>query len=159
MSRRSVPSLALIAFACTPALVLAQSTSTLSGTIKDPSGAVLPGAQVVIRNLGTGQERTVKSDGAGQYVAPSLPPGDYSLRVTADGFSAYTVQRFALLVDAKANLDASLAPASAGETVDVQSGASLIESESITVGQVIDRQTVQEVPLNGRHFLDLSTLR
>lgn len=158
MIRRHVTFLALAAFSCSPALVLAQSTATLSGTVKDPSGAVLPGAQVVIRNLGTGQERTIRSDSAGQYVAPSLPPGDYSVRVTASGFSAYTVQRLTLLVDAKTNLDAPLAPASAGETVDVQGGAPLIESESITVGQVIDRLTVQEVPLNGRHFLDLTVL-
>ncbi|MGI4853327.1 MAG: carboxypeptidase regulatory-like domain-containing protein, partial [Janthinobacterium lividum] len=150
--------LALAALSSTPALIFAQSTATLSGTVKDPSGAVLPGAQVVVHNLGTGVDRTLQSDGAGQYVAPSLPPGDYSIRVTAAGFSAYTVQRFTLLVDAKSNVDADLAPASAGETVQVESAAPLINSESITVGQVIDRQTVQEVPLNGRHFLDLTVL-
>ncbi len=150
--------LALAAISTVPALVLAQSTATLSGTVKDPSGAVLPGAQVVIHNLGTDVDRTVTSDAAGQYVAPSLAPGDYSVRVTASGFSAFVVQRLTLQVDAKTNLDAPLAPASAGETVEVQSGTSLIQAESITVGQVIDRQTVQEVPLNGRHFLDLTVL-
>ncbi|WP_419806014.1 carboxypeptidase regulatory-like domain-containing protein [Terriglobus sp.] len=150
--------LALAAISSVPALVLAQSTATLSGTVKDPSGAVLPGAQVVIRNLGTAVERTVTSDAAGQYVAPSLAPGDYTVRVTASGFAPFTVQRLTLQVDAKTNLDAPLAPSSAGETVEVQSGTSLIQAESITVGQVIDRQTVQEVPLNGRHFLDLTVL-
>ena len=158
MVRRSSTLLALAALSCTPAFVLAQSTSTLSGTVKDPSGAVLPGAQVVIHNLGTGVDRTVVSDGAGQYVAPSLPPGDYSVRVTANGFSAYSVPRLTLQVDVKTSLDAALAPASAGETIEVESATPLIESESITVGQVIDRQTVQEVPLNGRHFLDLTVL-
>jgi hypothetical protein len=156
MNRRSL--LALAAVSSMPAIVLAQSTATLSGTVKDPSGAVLPGAQVVLHNLGTSVERTVTSDSAGQYVVPSLAPGDYSLRVTANGFAPYVVQRLTLQVDAKTNLDASLAPASAGETVEVQSGTSLIQAESITVGQVIDRQTVQEVPLNGRHFLDLTVL-
>jgi hypothetical protein len=150
--------LALAALSVAPAIVFAQSTATLSGTVKDPSGAVLPGAQVVIRNLGTGAERTLVSDGEGQYVAPSLAPGDYSVRVTANGFSTYTVPRLTLLVDARASQDVPMAPSSAGETVQVESAAPLIDAESITVGQVIDRQTVQEVPLNGRHFLDLTVL-
>ncbi len=156
--KHRVSMLVLAAVSSVPAIVSAQSTGTISGTVKDPSGAVLPGAQLVLRNLSTGVERSLQSDGAGQYVVPSLPPGDYSIRVTATGFSAYTVQRFTLLVDAKASVDIPLAPASAGETVQVESAAPLINSESITVGQVIDRQTVQEVPLNGRHFLDLTVL-
>lgn len=138
--------------------MLAQSTSTLSGTVKDPSGAVLPGAQVVVHNLGTGLERVITSDSAGQYVVPSLPPGDYSIQVTAAGFGAYTLQRLTLLVDAKTNLDVAMTIASAGENIQVEGAAPLIDSETITVGQVIDRQTVQEVPLNGRHFLDLTVL-
>ncbi|AFL87586.1 hypothetical protein Terro_1277 [Terriglobus roseus DSM 18391] len=150
--------LALAALSIAPAIVFAQSTATLTGTVKDPSGAVLPGAQVVIKNLGTGAERAVTSDSAGQYVAPSLPPGDYSVRVTASGFGNYTVPRMTLLVDAHPSLDIPLSLASAGDTVQVESAAPLIDAESITVGQVIDRQTVQEVPLNGRHFLDLTVL-
>lgn len=140
------------------AQIFAQSTSTLSGTVKDPSGAVLPGAQVTVRNLGTGAERVITSDTVGQYVVPSLAPGDYSIRVTAPGFGAYTLQKLTLLVDAKTNLDVAMTLQSAGENIQVEAAAPLIDSESITVGQVIDRQTVQEVPLNGRHFLDLTVL-
>lgn len=140
------------------AQALAQSTSTLSGTIKDSSGAVLPGALVTVRNLGTGAERVITSDTVGQYVVPSLAPGDYSVHVTAPGFGAYTLQKLALLVDAKTNLDITMTIESAGENIQVEGAAPLIDSESITVGQVIDRQTVQEVPLNGRHFLDLTVL-
>lgn len=136
----------------------AQSTATLSGTVKDTSGAVLTGAQVVVHNLGTGTERALTSDSAGQFVAPSLPPGDYSLRVTATGFGVYSVQKLTLQVDAKTNLDIPMTIGATGESVQVDSAASLIDSESITVGQVIDRQTVQEIPLNGRHFLDLTVL-
>ena len=150
--------LALAALSVAPAIVFAQSTATLSGTVKDPSGAVLPGAQIVIRNLGTGVERTLTSDGAGQYVAPSLTPGDYTVIATANGFGTFTVQRLTLLVDASAKLDVPMSLTSAGVSVQVESTASIIESESITVGQVIDRRTVQEVPLNGRHFLDLTVL-
>ena len=150
--------LALAAVSAAPAILFAQSTATLSGTVKDPSGAALPGAQIVIRNNGTGTERTLTSDAAGQYVAPSLPPGDYSVRATAPGFGNFTADHLTLLVDARTNLDVPMSLQSAGETVQVESAAPLINSESITVGQVIDRQTVQEVPLNGRHFLDLTVL-
>ncbi|QEE30328.1 TonB-dependent receptor [Terriglobus albidus] len=136
----------------------AQSTATLSGTVKDSSGAVLQGAQVSIRNLGTGAERTVTSDTGGQFVAPSLPPGDYTVKVTANGFGSYTVEKLTLQVDAKTGLDIPMSVASTGESVQVDSSAPLIDAESITVGQVIDRQTVQEIPLNGRHFLDLTVL-
>ena len=154
--RKLLLSIAVLTFVVLPSF--AQSTATLSGTVKDPSGAVLTGAQVTVRNLGTGTERVISSDSAGQFVVPSLPPGDYSVRVTASGFGAYTVQKLTLQVDARTNLDIPLAVESAGESVQVDSGAALIDSESITVGQVIDRQTVQEVPLNGRHFLDLTVL-
>ncbi len=156
--KRTHSYLALAAVLSAPASLVAQSTATLSGTVKDPSGAVISGAAVTIHNIGTGNDRAVVSDGAGQFVAPALPPGDYSLRVVANGFGAFSVQRITLLVDAKTNLDVPLSLASAGETVQVESAAPLIDSETITVGQVIDRQTVQEVPLNGRHFLDLTVL-
>ena len=136
----------------------AQSTATLAGTVKDPTGAVLPGATVTIHNNGTGANRAITSDSAGQYVAPSLIPGDYTITVVASGFSTYTVKSYVLQVDQKATLDVPLAPASAGETVQVEGGAPVIQAESITVGEVISTRTVQELPLNGRHFLDLTVL-
>src|ERR1035437_943138 len=135
-----------------------QSTATLSGTVSDPTGAVLPNAQVQVHSLATGADRVITTDGAGLYVVPSLQPGDYQVRVSAPGFSAYTVQKMTLEVDAKATINIKLALASAGETVQVESVASQIESQTMTVGQVINRTTVQEIPLNGRHFLDLTVL-
>lgn len=148
-------------FVGVPALVpscIAQSTATLAGTVKDPSGAVLPGATVVVHNNGTGADRSLHSDSAGQYVVPSLPPGDYNVTVTAPGFSQYLVKNYVLQVDQAATLDVPLAPAGAGETVQVEGGAPVLQAESITVGEVIDARTVQEIPLNGRHFLDLTVL-
>ena len=137
---------------------LAQSTATLAGTVKDPTGAVLPGATVVVHNNGTGVDRRITSDSAGQYVVPSLIPGDYNVTVSATGFASYTVKSYVLQVDQKATLDVPLAPASAGETVQVEGGAPVIQAQTITVGEVISSRTVQEVPLNGRHFLDLTVL-
>jgi hypothetical protein len=135
-----------------------QSTATLSGTLTDPSGAVVPHAHVVVHSLATGADRDIDTDAAGLYVVPSLQPGDYSVKATADGFSAYTVQKVTLDVDQKVTVDMHLALASSGETVQVESTAAQIEATTMTVGQVIDRATVQQIPLNGRHFLDLTVL-
>jgi len=135
-----------------------QSTATLSGTVTDPSGAVLPNAHVTVHSLATGLNRDIVTDGAGIYIAPSLQPGDYKVSATAAGFSMDTVEKVTLDVDMKVSVDLKLALASTGATVQVESTASQIESQTITVGQVIDRNTVQELPLNGRHFLDLTVL-
>jgi len=135
-----------------------QSTATLTGVVTDPSGAVLPHAQVVIHSLANGTDRTLVTDAAGIYVAPSLQPGDYKIQATASGFSADTVQKVTLDVDQNVTVNLHLAIASAGETIEVASTATQIESQTMTVGQVIDKDTVQELPLNGRHFLDLTVL-
>ncbi len=136
----------------------AQSTATLSGTVTDPSGAVLPGAHVKVHSLATGLDRDVVTDSAGIYGVPSLQPGVYDIEVSAPGFSLYKLQKVNLDVDQKASVNAQLSVTSAGEVVQVDSGAVQIETQTMTVGQVIDKTTVQEIPLNGRHFLDLTVL-
>jgi hypothetical protein len=136
----------------------AQSTATLSGTVTDPSGAVVAGARVTVHAVATGLDRVVVTDGAGIYGVPSLQPGLYDVQVSADGFSPYTLQKVNLEVDQKASVNAQLSLSSAGAVVQVDSGAVQIETQTMTVGQVIDKTTVQEIPLNGRHFLDLTVL-
>ena len=136
----------------------AQSTATLSGIVTDPSDAVVPGANVKIHSLATGLDRQATTDNAGIYAVPSLEPGDYQVQVTAAGFSLYTVQRLTLSVDQKVTLNMRLAVSTAGEVIQVEGVAQQIETQTMTVGQVIDRNTVQNIPLNGRHFLDLTTL-
>jgi hypothetical protein len=138
--------------------LFAQSTGTLSGQVTDPSGAVVPGASVKVHSLGTGTDRDVVTDSAGLYVVPSLQPGDYSVQATAAGFSAYTVKKMTLDVDQHVTVNMQLAVSTAGETVQVEGTAQQIETETMTVGQVIDKDTVQQLPLNGRHFLDLTVL-
>jgi hypothetical protein len=135
-----------------------QSTASLSGTVTDPSGAVVPGAKVVVHSIATGDDRVVTTDSAGLYVVPSLVPGDYSIEVTASGFGPYKLDKLTLLVDEATTNNVRLAVSSAGVTVEVNDTATLIEAQTITVGQVIDNKSVQELPLNGRHFLDLTVL-
>ena len=154
----TVVAILITLFALESGTGLAQSTATLSGTVTDPSGAVLPGAQVNVHAVATGLDRLVVTDGAGIYAVPSLQPGVYQVEISSPGFSPYTVQQVHLDVDQKATLNAQLAITSAGATVQVDSGAVQIETQTMTVGQVIDPKVVQDIPLNGRHFLDLTVL-
>jgi hypothetical protein len=135
-----------------------QSTASLSGTVTDPSGAVVVGAQVTVHSLGTGLDRVVKTDADGIYVVPSLQPGDYKVDASASGFSSYVVSKVTLDVDREVTVNMRLAVSAAGVTVQVQSAVQEIEAQTITVGQVIDNTSVQDLPLNGRHFLDLTVL-
>ncbi len=139
-------------------VAMAQSTASVSGTVTDSTGAVVPNAVVTIHGNATGAERSTVSDSAGSFTAPSLQPGSYTIVVTAAGFSKFTAQQVTLEVNATATVNAKLGIESAGETVQVESKAAPIEAQTSTLGQVIDRETVQQIPLNGRHFLDLTNL-
>ncbi len=136
----------------------AQSTATLSGTVTDPSGAVVANTHVTVHSLATGVDRLVDTDSAGIYSVPSLQPGDYQIQATASGFSTYTVPKVTLEVDQVVTVNIRLAVSSTGVTVQVSSADTQIEAQTITVGQVIDKASVQDLPLNGRHFLDLTVL-
>ncbi len=140
------------------AMAYAQSTATLQGTVTDASGAVLAGARITIHSIGTGQDREVEADSAGSYAVPSLQPGAYSVQAQAQGFSITRIDHILLMVDQRTTVNLKLSVASAGETVEVAGTAPIIDADTITVGQVIDQRTVQNIPLNGRHFLDLTAL-
>ena len=118
----------------------------------------MAGAQVTVHSSGTGVDRTVPTDGAGLYTIPALDPGEYRIQVTAQGFGDFVIKSLRLEVDQNTTVNARLGLATAGETVQVDSAASLIDAQTITVGQVIGQRTVQQIPLNGRHFLDLTAL-
>src|SRR5271155_5105961 len=125
-----------LSFILSVTAVFGQSAASLNGTVTDPTGAVVPGAQVKIHSLATGLDLNLVTDSAGIYVAPTLIPGDYSVEVTANGFSKDSVAKVSLDVDSKITVNLKLAVASSGETVQVESGtASLIETTTMTVGQ------------------------
>lgn len=136
----------------------AQTTATVTGTVTDATGAVVPNAAVQAVGLATGITRDAISDSAGIYLLPSLQPGDYKLVVKASGFGPYTVPKIQLDVDQKITINAQLKVDAAGQTVEVNSAATQIIADTVTVGTVLDQRTVQELPLNGRHFLDLTVL-
>ncbi|MGB8535529.1 MAG: carboxypeptidase-like regulatory domain-containing protein [Acidobacteriaceae bacterium] len=136
----------------------AQSTATLTGRVTDPSGAVVPRARVTVVGVATGVNRVTDSDSVGNYTIPSLQPGNYSVSVQASGFADYKLASITLQVDQSVTVDVKLGVAATGEVVQVDAAASILDAATITVGQVIDQKTVQQIPLNGRHFLDLTNL-
>ena len=145
--------------AATAVAAFGQSSASLSGTVVDPTGAAVPNTHVVVQSLATGEQRAVDTDAAGLFAVPALLPGEYSVKATAAGFSNYSIPSVTLNVDSRVALNIKLAVATAGETVEVQAqSATQIETSTTTVGTVIDTRQVQQLPLNGRHFLDLTVL-
>ena len=136
----------------------AQSTASIQGTVDDPSGAVIPNASVTVRNLGTGEERAVQSDAAGLYQVSGLPVGKYRVEVKAPGMQTVAASNVELQVAGTTVQNFTLKVASASEIVEITAAAPVIESSTVAVGGVVNQRTVQEIPLNGRHFVDLALL-
>jgi hypothetical protein len=147
-----------LALLCFAGVSLGQSTATLQGTIKDEKGSVVPGAKVTARNLATGIERTTQSDSDGNYQIASLPVGSYSIGVEASGFKRQLVSNMSVEVGRTIEKDFSLEVGTLEQNVNVTADTPVIETTTMSVGQVINQRTVQEIPLNGRHFVDLGLL-
>src|ERR1041385_1235794 len=139
-------------------VAFAQSTATLQGTVTDPSGAIVANAKVTVHNQATGIERTTQTDSSGNYQVAALPVGTYRIEVRAQGFQTAVVNSLQLEVSQTAVQNIPLTIGGASESVSVTSEAPMVESSTSTVGQVINQKTVQEIPLNGRHFVDLGLL-
>jgi len=138
--------------------VLAQSTATLQGTVTDSKGAVVPNATVTARNKGTSFERTTQTDTEGNYQIAALPVGSYNIEVKAQGFKTQVADQVPIEVARTVVQNFQMDIGAISETVLVSSEASVIESATTSVGTVINQRTVQEIPLNGRHFVDLGLL-
>src|SRR5262249_52168156 len=137
---------------------MAQSSSTLQGTIADQSGAVVVGAKVTVRNQGTGIEREAQTDSNGLFQLAGLPVGVYRVEVRADGFQTQVINELTLQVSQTAVQNFQLKVGGVAQEVTITGDAPVLETTTVTVGQVIDQKTVQEIPLNGRHFVDLGLL-
>ena len=139
-------------------LVFGQATSRLTGDVADRSGAAVPGAVVTIRNLETGNERKVVTSEEGGYSVPSLPPGEYTITASKEGFRQARRESVRLEVAQTARLDFTLELGAVSETVDVVGAAPLIDSDTSSIGQVIETKAIEDLPLNGRNFVQLATL-
>jgi carboxypeptidase family protein len=148
--------LLLLALACTE--VWAQSTAQVSGTVKDQTNAVLPGAEVSVTQTETGLKRSAVTNETGSYVIPNLPVGPYRLEATLPGFRTYVQTGIVLQVNANPVVNAVLEVGQLADQVEVQADAALVETRTTGIGQVIDNIRVLEMPLNGRQVTELILL-
>ncbi len=133
-------------------------TGTISGRVTDNSGAVLPQATVTVLNTLTQEERKTATDEAGSYSVPSLPPGTYTVAAELTGFKKGLRQNVVLQVADEARVDVALEVGEITETVSVTEDAARVQSESASVGQVIDQRKIVDLPLNGRNFVQLAAI-
>jgi hypothetical protein len=139
--------------------LLAQSTNgTISGLVLDPTGRVIFGADVVIVNDATGVKYFGRTNPEGIYVVPNLPPGPYRIQVSKPGFNTLIKPDILLNVQDAVSISFTLPVGAVSETITVQGGAPLVKTEMASVGTVIDRQFVENLPLNGRSFNTLLQL-
>jgi len=165
MYSRSASSCRWFAFACVLAAFLlvsssgfAQSTATIQGTVLDATGASVPNAAVTARNQSTGEERSTTTDASGAFVLPSLPVGTYRVEVKATGMQTMVASDLVVEVGSVVRQDFAMKVSATSETIEIRATAPVVNQDPVSVGSVVNQRTVQEIPLNGRHFVDLALL-
>ncbi|MBL8235857.1 MAG: TonB-dependent receptor [Bryobacterales bacterium] len=133
-------------------------TASLTGRVTDPSGAVVPGAKVAVRAVGTGVTSNVTTNVDGYYSAPSLLPGRYDVEISHGGFVSTRQTGLELAVQQVGRLDVVLKVGAVSDSIEVSAQALVLESESTTLGQVINNKQVTELPLLGRNTYALAML-
>ena len=152
------PFLLLVAALLATPPALAQSTATLQGTVSDSKGALVPNATVLVRNRSTASERTTQTDNDGNYQFAALPVGLYTVEVRVEGFKTQVADQVTIEVAKTVVQNFQMEVGAITEQVLVSSDVPVIETATTSVGTVINQRTVQEIPLNGRHFVDLGLL-
>jgi len=154
--RRRFPLLLAIALAA--GLAWAQGTATIFGTVSDSTGAVVPGARVIVRNMQTGLERETRSNEAGSYVAAQLPVGVYTVTAEAAGFKSGIQEGIRVQVDENRRVDFRLEVGALSESITVEAAIAQVETREGTLKEVVDAERIVELPLNGRNAIELQYL-
>ncbi|HTU46749.1 MAG TPA: TonB-dependent receptor [Bryobacteraceae bacterium] len=137
----------------------AQTTyGSIAGAVTDPSGATIAGAQVTLTNVGTSEKRTQQTGNDGLFLFVNLIPGSYSIEVEKPGFKRYSRPQIAVDVNQNVHVDASLQVGNVQETVEVTAETPLIQTETSSLGTVVDTREANELPLNGRNIFNLTTI-
>ena len=134
------------------------TTADILGTVTDATGAVIPNATVVLTNTGTNEKRTTTSNSSGDYTFSLLPVGHYSLSIKASGFQASITNDLAVEAGDRARNDVHLQTGSESEVIEVTATTPLLQADSATVSSTVTAQAVQDLPLNGRNFVQLVSL-
>jgi len=139
--------------------VFAQVESgSINGVVLDNSGAVISGASVTVTNTATSQVRKTVTNTSGEYSVPFLAPGTYDLEASKEGFGTFDQQGLVLQVNQTLGINITLKPASLRQTVEVASQLPPLQTETATLGNAVNGQQVQSLPLNGHNFMDLASL-
>jgi hypothetical protein len=148
----------LICVAGAPALLAQGASGTIAGTVKDETGAVLPGTAIVIRNTDTSLTREFVADAQGRFTAPNLPPGPYEVKASLSGFSTIVRSGIRLTVGREAVVDFAMKLGEIAENVLVVGESSLVDTRNASTGGLIEEEQIKGLPLNGRSFIELATL-
>jgi hypothetical protein len=135
-----------------------QGFGNIVGTVKDPSGAVIPNASITVTESGKNFSRTARSDSSGYYVIGSLRPSDYNLTVDAQGFHIYEQKGVTLLADQTLTANVTMMVGAVSESVSITTAGELVDTSTSTLKQVIEQRSISELPLNGRNAAELSLL-
>src|SRR3979490_179034 len=155
--RNSVVLLTFVFFVTTAAFSQL-TTADIVGTVTDATGAVIPNAAVVITNLGTNAKRTSQTNGSGDYTFTLLPVGHYSISVKAGGFQESLNKDLSVEAGDRARADVRLQTGSETTTIEVTASTPLLQADSATVSSTVTAKAVQDLPLNGRNFVQLVDL-
>src|SRR6185437_6424784 len=137
----------------------AQTTNaTLSGVVEDQQNAIIPNAKVIATQIETGQKHATVSGPDGHYIIPNLPIGMYRIAAFSSGFKTLVIPSIQLQVNQMASVNLALAVGANTEQVTVTEEAPLISTEDSSVGQVVQQQSIESTPLNGRNFWQLVAL-
>jgi hypothetical protein len=131
----------------------------ITGTIIDQSGGAIAGATVTVLDVQRGVSRTLTTGDSGEYNAPNLLPGSYSVRAEAKGFKKVEQQNILLEVGKEIRVDLSLQPGEISQTITITEAPPMVETTNATLGGTISNETINDLPLNGRNYINLLTLR
>src|SRR5713226_5496459 len=143
--------LLLLLLAVTAMLLGQVATGNIRGTVVDASEAVVPNVTVTLTNVNTGWRRTVTTNDAGDFNAPSMPLGDYQITAELAGFQKKVISGINLQVDQTATIRIVLEPGAVSQSIEVNAAAPLLDSQTSSLGQVIENKRIIELPLNGRN--------
>ena len=138
--------------------MLAQTSGTIVGNVRDSTGAAIGGAAVTVTNTQTNAIRSAVTDGSGLYNFPALPPGPYTVKAEFKGFQTAIRNGVDLQVQQTAQIDIALQPGNVHQTVEVTAATQMLATDDATVGTVIENKRITDLPLNGRDFLQLIAL-
>src|SRR5260370_5967161 len=137
----------VVAICALPMIGQTANSGAIAGTVSDPSGALVPRAAVVIDNKGTGEKRDLATDDEGNFLVPFLTPGNYDLTVRAAGFEPFILNGVQVQITEVSRLKIQLALSGATDQIAVSAKPPLLHTENATLGRVIDRNTIEELPL------------